>query len=282
MMDLTFPPITDWSAAYNNRAAVPDVGAWMARLEAASQAWRATFTGRVDADIACGPHPRERYDLWHPTGPAHGTVVFVHGGYWRAGDKGLYAALGRPLLQAGWRVAFLTYPLCPEVSIAHITRSAEAALKHLAAAVPDGPLVLSGHSAGGHLVTWLASSASMLPAALRQRIARVVSLSGVHDLRPMRLSDELNVDLRLSDTDAAQLSPVLHTPASAFELVCACGAAELPEFRRQNLLLATLWSGLGVVSSRALEIDAAHHFTLLDGLVHDTDGGPLAPLLLCR
>lgn len=280
MIDLVFAPITDGSAAYNNRAAVPDVGDWMARLDAASKAWRAAFTGRIDADIVYGPHPRERYDLWHPGDAAHGTVVFVHGGYWRAGDKALYAALGRPLLQAGWRVAFITYPLCPEVSIAQITVSVEAALRHLATAVPDGPLVLSGHSAGGHLVTWLASTASALDATLRQRITRVVSLSGVHDLRPLRQSQELNVDLRLSEADAAHGSPVLYRPASAFDLVCACGATELPEFRRQNLLLATLWGGLGAASSRALEIDAANHFTLLDGLALDAHGGPLAPLLL--
>jgi pimeloyl-ACP methyl ester carboxylesterase len=280
MMDVNFPPITDWSAAYNNRAAVPEVGAWAAALTEASQAWRAAFGGRVESDIAYGEHPRERYDLWHPDSTARGTVAFVHGGYWRSGDKAWYWALGRPLLQAGWRVAFIGYPLCPEVTIGRITQSAAAALTHVAARVPDGPLVLAGHSAGGHLVTWLASTASPLDAAVRRRIPRVVSLSGVHDLRPVCRSDELNVDLRLSAAEAAALSPVLHGPAHAFALVCMCGAAELPEFRRQNVLLANLWSGLGVVSSQAVEIDAANHFTLLDGLVHEADGGPIGRSLL--
>lgn len=146
--------------------------------------------------------------------------------------------------------------------------------------MPEGPLVLTGHSAGGHLVTWLASTASPLDAALRRRIPRVVSLSGVHDLRPVCRSEELNVDLRLSATEAAAHSPVLHTPAHAFTLVCLCGGAELPEFRRQNALLANLWSGLGVVSSHADEIDGANHFTLLDGLVHEADGGPIGRWLL--
>jgi arylformamidase len=265
-MDLNFPLITDWSAAYNNRAAVPEVGAWMAATAAASQAFRAAYPGRVEADVAYGPHERERYDLWHPEGEARGTQVFFHGGYWRAGDKASYWHLAQHLLAAGWRVAFITYPLCPAVTLAQITRSAQHAIEHLAHRVPEGPLVLSGHSAGGHLVTWLASTASTLAPAVRERIPRVVSLSGVHDLRPMRRSDELNVDLRLSADEAAALSPVLYHPASAFELVCVAGSTELPEFRRQSLLLAALWAGLGV-PTRAVEIDGAHHFTLLDGLL---------------
>lgn len=264
-MDLTYPLITDWSAAYNNRAAVPEVGAWMAATAAASQAFRAAYPGPVDADVAYGAHERERYDLWHPQGQARGTLVFFHGGYWRAGDKASYWHLAQRPLAAGWRVAFITYPLCPAVTLAQITASAQQAVEHLAHHVADGPLVFSGHSAGGHLVTWLASAASTLPAAVRSRITRVVSLSGVHDLRPMRQSDELNVDLRLSPEDAATLSPVLHAPAGQFELVCVAGSAELPEFRRQSLLLAALWAGLGV-ATRAVEIDGANHFTLLDAL----------------
>lgn len=264
-MDLTYPLITDWSAAYNNRAAVPEVGAWMAATGAASKAFRAGYTGRVELDGVYGPDACERFDLWHPQGEARGTLVFFHGGYWRAGDKASYWHLAQQPLAAGWRVAFVTYPLCPAVTLAQITTSAQRAVEHLAAHVPEGPLVLSGHSAGGHLVTWLASTASTLPAAVRERITRVVSLSGVHDLRPMRLSDELNVDLRLSPEEAAALSPVLHAPVGPFELVCVAGSAELPEFRRQSLLLAALWAGLGV-PSRAVEIDGANHFTLLDAL----------------
>lgn len=272
-MPLHFPKITDWSAAYDNRAAVPAVDAWMAALAEDSCGWRASGAGRVDTDLAHGPHARDRHDVWHPAGRARGTLVFLHGGYWRAGHKDLYAALARPVLAAGWRAAFVTYPLCPEVTIGRIATGVQAAVECLAAQLPDGPLILSGHSAGGHLATWLVSTASTLPAAVRARIPRVVSLSGVHDLRPLVRCEALNRDLGLDAAEAARLSPVLALPGHDVELVCIAGGAELAEFRRQNALLASLWAGAGI-ATRAAEVDGANHFTLLDGLLQ-----PRAPLL---
>lgn len=268
-----FPEITDWSAAYDNRAAVPGLDAWMAALAEASRGWRATAAVRVEADLAHGPHPRDRHDIWHPAGSARGTLVFLHGGYWRAGHKDLYAALARPVTEAGWRAAFVTYPLCPEVTVGRIATGVQAAVECLAAQLPDGPLVLSGHSAGGHLATWLVSTASTLPAAVRARIPRVVSLSGVHDLRPLLRYEALNRDLGLDAAEAARLSPVLALPGHDVELVCIAGGAELPEFRRQSALLASVWAGAGI-ATRAVEVDGANHFTVLDGLLP-----PQAPLL---
>ena len=125
--------------------------------------------------------------------------------------------------------------------------------------------MIVGHSAGGHLATWLASDQGGLSSSVCNRISRVVSLSGLHDLRPLVQAKELNADLKLDPAEAQRLSSVFARPVGSFDLLCIAGSQELREFRRQNRLLANLWSGLGVVS-RAVEVRGANHYTLLDHL----------------
>ena len=48
-------------------------------------------------------------------------------------------------------------------------------------------------------------------------------------------------------------------------MTCWAGADERPEFRRQNALLANIWTGFGVATS-ALEEPDRHHFNIIDGL----------------
>ena len=54
---------------------------------------------RATWDIAYGPHPRNRLDLYRPAGgePAETLVLFVHGGGFAGGDKGgEIVAMGTP------------------------------------------------------------------------------------------------------------------------------------------------------------------------------------------
>ena len=96
-----------------------------------------------------------------------------------------------------------------------------------------------------------------------------MSLSGVHDLRPLLGTRDLNGVLRMDEAEALQFSPVLLRPKGAFDLSCVCGADELPEFRRLNGLQANMWAGLGL-ATESLECEACNHFTLLD-LMTDPD-----------
>ncbi len=263
--DLVFPAISDWEAAYSNRRAIPEVHQWLTKAAEAAAAFGASFKFDLDRDIVFGPSHRERLDIFHTESKPKGTLVFIHGGYWRASAKESHWHFAKGPLSAGWRVAFVEYPLCPQVSIRQICQSIKRAVEYIAAALPEDRLVVSGHSAGGHLATWLGSDLSGLDQAVMHRIDRVVSYSGLHDLRPLVGAAQLNADLRLDLHEARQLSPALSSPAGDFELICIAGEKELPEFRRQNVLQANLWNGLGL-RTRAIEIAQANHYTLLDGL----------------
>ena len=144
-----------------------------------------------------------------------------------------------------------------------ITRQVAGAITAAATRVP-GPLRLCGHSAGGHLVTRMVCRDGPLEPSVRRLVERVVSISGLHDLRPL-LKTEMNRDFRMDEAEAAAESAVLATPIDGVELVCWVGADERPEFVRQSDLLANIWSGLGVATT-VVQAPGRHHFDVIDDL----------------
>ena len=262
---MIFHQISDWNDAYANGPNIPGGERWPAAWVQPAQAYRDELqhSGRATLDIGYGERPRNRFDLFRPEGPPRGLVVFVHGGFWRALDKSFWSHLARGSVESGYAVAMPSYTLCPAVRIADITREVTAAIELMASMV-EGPLLLTGHSAGGHLVTRMISATSPLPDLVRARIRNTVSISGIHDLRPM-LKTAMNADLRIDAAEAQTESPALLEPLRGTRVTCWVGSAERPEFIRQNALLANIWTGLGAQTC-AIEESGRHHFNVIDGL----------------
>jgi acetyl esterase/lipase len=256
--------ISDWDGAYDNAGHVADSGAYPARWEAAAAAFRAGLAADgLRAGLAYGAHPRQRVDLFLPEGRPHGLVVFVHGGYWRRFDRGDFSHLAAGPLARGWAVAMPGYVLVPEARIAAIGAMVGRAIVEAAATVP-GPLRLIGHSAGGHLVARQVCADSALPKVVRARIGGVLSISGVHDLRPL-LRTAINADLRMDADEAVAESPALLEPLDGMRLHAWVGADELPEFVRQTALIANVWTGLGAGTVTTVE-PGRHHYDVIEGL----------------
>ena len=257
--------IEDWDDAYANMPHIPDGEGFPERWMAVAQAFRDKLggEGRAELDIAYGDKPRNRFDLFMPEKPAKGLVVFVHGGYWMRFDKGHWSHLAQGALDSGFAVAMPAYTLCPDIGIGGIVQEVGAAIEKAASRV-EGPIRLAGHSAGGHLVTRMISATSPLPERVHKRIVNTISISGVHDLRPLRRL-ALNETLRIDAREATDESPALLEPLPGQKLTCWVGAAERGEFLRQNALLANIWTGLGASTSVVEEPDR-HHFDVVDGL----------------
>jgi acetyl esterase/lipase len=118
-----------------------------------------------------GDDPAQYAELTVPPADPRGVAVVVHGGFWKPEYGIEYAQpLVPSLVDAGWAVWVTEY-----------RRGAGAAdtLDDVLAAIDAVPLDLPavvgiGHSAGGHLVTWAASTGAL---------THVVSQAGVLDLR---------------------------------------------------------------------------------------------------
>jgi acetyl esterase/lipase len=140
--------------------------------------------------IHYGPDRAQFGELYRPAGgDRSGTVVVIHGGFWRA----RYAApLGRPLAAdlaahgfTAWNIEYRRVGNgggWPET-----LSDVAAAIDHLAEMDVDSSRVVTvGHSAGGHLAVW-ALGRPLLPAGVpgadpAVRVTAAVSQAGVLDL----------------------------------------------------------------------------------------------------
>jgi acetyl esterase/lipase len=241
----------DWDAAFENGAHIPDGADYPARWAARAAAFRAKAAARLD--VPYGSHPRERFDLFLPDATPAGLVVFVHGGYWKAFDKSTWSHLAAGPVARGWAVVMPSYTLAPDATLPQMT----AQIAHAIAVARDivrGPVRLAGHSAGGHLV------ARMLCDDMPEVAQRAVSISGLHDLRPL-LATRMNDTLGLTPDSARAESVALRRPRAGVSLTAWVGGHERPEFLRQAALMREAWPGTTFV------VDGqCHHFIVIAGL----------------
>ncbi|MEL6775342.1 MAG: alpha/beta hydrolase [Pseudomonadota bacterium] len=260
---MAFHRIEDWSDAYENRAYVPDFSIYPPLWEREAEAFRQAMGDRAALGLAYGEDPRQTIDLFHPSGAAQGLVYLIHGGYWRALSPRDFSHLAGGAVARGWAVALPAYRLAPTVSVPEIVADVRTGLA-LAAAKVAGPVILAGHSAGGHLACRLACTDQPLDEALAARLGRVVSISGLHDLRPLIRTDK-NDDLRLDLATAMAESPALLTPRDGLSLTAWVGGRERPEFLRQSALITNVWTGLGTATKLVIEA-GKNHFDVIDSL----------------
>lgn len=258
--------VVDWDNAYANGANIAGGERWPNLWIEPAERFRERMKaqGRARLDQRYGQRPRNLFDLFLPEGTPKGLVVFVHGGFWLRLDKSFWSHLATGPLAHGHAVAMPSYTLCPEIRIAGIVREVAAAIG-TAAAMVERPVRLTGHSAGGHLVTRMITSDVLLPPSVQAKVVNTVSISGVHDLRPL-MRTAMNKQLRIDEPEANIESPVLLRPIEGAKLTCWVGGAERAEFRRQNALLGNVWAGLGAATDAVEEPDR-HHFDVIDGLV---------------
>jgi acetyl esterase/lipase len=181
---------------------------------------------------------KHKLDLYLPVGRRdYPVVLFVHGGGWSHGDKkfwfDLYGRLGRGLAEKGIGVAVTNYRLAPQTKGLDQARDVARAFAWLHRNIRKfggraDALFVAGHSAGGHLVSLIASDEQYLrEVGLDSRAIRgVISISGVYDVRP-----ELFLFERVFGPHSEvrrQASPIAHVKYGLPAFLLLHGDAELP------------------------------------------------------
>ena len=119
-------PVND--DAYANGAHIPDGASYPARWARDAAAFRDSLGTRAQTGLRYGPSPRQSFDLFQPEGTSKGTLIFVHGGFWRLFSPGDWSHLAAGAVARGWSVALPGYELCPDWRIAGVSlRSTEPA-----------------------------------------------------------------------------------------------------------------------------------------------------------
>lgn len=246
--------------AHANGAFIAQADSFVPRWQAQATAFRQRHAGRARLDLPYGPSARQRLDLFLPESPARGLLVFVHGGYWLAFGREDWSHLAAGALARGWACALPSYTLAPAARIAAMTAEVATAVR-LAAAQVAGPVVVAGHSAGGHLAARMACRDQDLP-----RLARVVPISPLSDLSTLQQT-RMNDDLRLDAAEIAAESPALLCKRAEVAAHVWVGGQERPLFLWQARRLSEAWDCPWTVDP------GRHHFDVIDGMVQA--GSPL-------
>lgn len=238
-------------AAYNNTEAVSDSATLIEERVRASAGFRAT--AKATLDLAYGDSQREAWDIFH--GPEDGapTLAFIHGGYWQRNRREDFAIIAEGALRMGWNVALCGYTLAPDATLERICWQVMRALDALAPRL-DGPLVLSGWSAGGHLAAIGAEHPS---------VSAALCISGIYELGPIR-DTYLDAALKLTDEEICDLSPI-RRPAVMKPLCIAYGARELPALCQHSRHFHGMRAE-AQAPGPLLPIPGADHFRVLDAL----------------
>lgn len=261
----------DWlDGQYNNRLRVPDFPAIVQRWTQAS-AFARSQNPQAVLDVRYGDGPNETLDIFPAAQPGAPVLVFFHGGYWRSLDKADFSFVAPSFVDRGVTVVVPNYALCPVVSIETICRQAADAVawtaRHIGEHGGDASrIVVTGHSAGGHLAAMLASCRwKVLGDDLPERLlAGAMGISGLYDLEPLRLSPYLQGDLQLTPQIVKRASPAFF-PRAKGKFYAAVGLDESEEFLRQNRLIRDAWGPTSVPVCET--VPGCNHFTILESLV---------------
>jgi arylformamidase len=251
----------DYEAQYNNRRLVPETPEILAGWAREAAAYRDEAGARFETR-PYGATERQRTDVFRPEGERRGAlVVFIHGGYWQALDRGAYSHVARGLNAHGIAVALPGYDLCPNVRVGDIVDQVRAACRAFAGEASR--IVVAGHSAGGHLTACMLATdwRALDPALPADFIAAGYAISGIFDLQPLRHT-YVNDATRMDEAEAERLSPLFWTPPAGCTFDAVVGGEESSEYLRQSRTIAERWGASGV-ATRYEAIPGQNHFTVI-------------------
>jgi arylformamidase len=259
----------DWEVEYNNRARVPEHPEIFARWVRDGAAYRdeTSKEGRAEIGLKYGASARQTIDLFMPRGGGPGPLaMFIHGGYWRSLEPSSFSQMARGMNAHGVTVAVPGYDLCPQVSIGEIIQQTQAACIYLWKRFKRR-IMVSGHSAGGHLAACMVATdwKKLAPDAPADLVPAGYAISGVHDLTPL-LHLAGNADFKLDEAEARRISPLFWPVERGRILDAVVGARESAEFLRQSKIIADAWRGKGA-ETRYEAIAGMNHFTVCDPMM---------------
>jgi acetyl esterase/lipase len=238
--------------------------------DAALAASAGPFPGvRAERDIAWGPQPWQRFDIFSPAGaPAkkRPVLVFFHGGGWQNGYKEWCGFMAPAVAALGGVLVASTYRLAPEHRFPAAVLDCLAALKAACAAVPQHGgdperLFVAGHSAGGHLAAMTALRPDLVDGV--QPIKAVLPVSGILDLRhpdprPGSLEAMVYERVLARPRDDTEASPACWADRARVPFILSWGQNDTDRVRASNRLMAERLAAAG----------APHETHIFPGLDH--------------
>ncbi|MCO5065319.1 MAG: alpha/beta hydrolase [Rhizobiaceae bacterium] len=229
---------------FRTRDHVADFDAIVADIVSRSAATRAELP--MLEDVSYGRGPSETLDLFFPQqrdGPV-AVHMFVHGGYWRMFSRSDFSCVAQTVTRAGAIAAIIGYALMPAVRMSTIVDQVRCAKTWLQEHISEyggdpSRVTVSGHSAGGHLGTFLFHADDPRP------VNGALLLGGLYDLKPLQDSF-LKPEIGITNDEALAFTPLNHRHHAHTDVTLLVGADETPPFHQQAADFAALLDGQGV------------------------------------
>jgi arylformamidase len=264
---MNFSSQAEIDAEYDAGASVPDYADYLARWRSDSEAIRQALDPELR--VPYGTTAAETLDIFPSGRPGASPVhVFFHGGYWRSLSAADFHFVASGPQRLGFTTVIVDYALCPTVTIDEIVRQARASIAWVYRNVSTlngggAPIVVTGHSAGGHLAMMSALNDWSRQGLPPEVISAAMPISGLHDLEPLRHS-YLQPELRLDEGQVERNSPIRLSRSLPLPVHFAWGENESGEFHRQSLDMKQALVTHGVAAT-AEAVPNANHFSVLDG-----------------
>ncbi|MFO1160676.1 MAG: alpha/beta hydrolase [Reyranellaceae bacterium] len=196
----------------------------------------------LERDIAYGPLPRQRLDLYRPDRPrADGrSVMFFYGGAWDSGSKGDYLFVGQALASRGITTVIADYRLYPDVTYPAFVEDGARATSWAAERIGTDRLFLMGHSAGAYIALMLAADTPYLASAGvdRMKLPGAIGLSGPYDFLPLTSHRLQQIFL---GRDRKETQPITFATAPLPPVLLIHGTADLTVRPANSERLAAAW-----------------------------------------
>lgn len=234
---------------YNPRHAVPDFRRHFEWREEASRKFRAQEG--PPQSLRYGDGPQQAIDYF-PLTKCRGTLCFIHGGAWRAGDRSNFHYMVPTMRSLALASGFIGYPLAPAARLTEMAGSVAAAFSRLASET-SGPILLCGHSAGAQLAATI-----LQHHALKARVAGALMISGLFDMAAVARTT-INDDLKLTESEILAFTPFgvggWRTPTAV-----AVGGLETDGFKDETKRIYELAPGeLRMMAT----VDGENHFSIV-------------------
>jgi acetyl esterase/lipase len=192
------------------------------------------------SDIAYGPDPRQRLDIYVPEGQGpFPVIVFTYGGSWDSGSKNDYGFVGRALASRGFVVAIADYRLVPTIRypvfVDDVAQSINWVTAHANEYGGDPErLFAMGHSAGAYNLVQ-----AVLRNDLSAKVKAMVTLAGPFDFLP--LDSPKSIAAFSGVTELNETQPINGNLATAPPILLLHGSADQTVRIRNSQSLYAAW-----------------------------------------
>jgi acetyl esterase/lipase len=206
---------------------------------------------QVGKDISFGNDPRQKLDVYQPTGKIKAPIiVFIYGGSWANGRRQDYGFVASSLAAKGYVTVVPDYRLLPQVKFPGFIQDGALAVAWVQAnaqkyGADPTRIILMGHSAGAYNASMIGLDRSYLQATGvdQKHIKAVVGLSGPYDFYPWD-TDVSRVTFG-SAPDPLATQPVTYVRADAPPMLLLTGDSDKTVRPRNSVSLAAKLKAAG-------------------------------------